>query len=97
VRRGKERDSEESSYHAESYADFVSLIVPVLRDFIPILLERWSEFANRPTLRSMEEDQRRLQNQIDLLEKRVQWLTIFQIISALFFFFLVVLLVLKVI
>ncbi|PKL34199.1 MAG: hypothetical protein CVV45_04350 [Spirochaetae bacterium HGW-Spirochaetae-10] len=93
----QEREDSEHYSNERSYADFVSLLLPLLRDFIPILLERWSEFADRPTMRSLEEENRRLRDQVDRLEKKVQWLTLFQIVTALFFLFLVILLALQVI
>lgn len=93
----QEREDSEHYSNERSYADFVSLLLPLLRDFIPILLERWSEFADRPTMRSLEEENQRLRDQVDRLEKKVQWLTLFQIVTALFFLFFVILVALQVI
>ncbi|MBW7857761.1 MAG: hypothetical protein H3C43_05610 [Leptonema sp. (in: Bacteria)] len=86
---------QESREYSTGYDDFISLILPILRDFLPILLDRWSEFTDRPTLKILEQENRYLRSRINRLEKRVQWLVMFQVVLAMFFLFLVILIALK--
>lgn len=89
----QQEDRQEKREHSGGKSgEVLSVLVPLLRDFVPILIERWSDLADRPTLRSLEEENRRLRDQIDGLEKKVQWLTVFQVVTGIFLLFLIVLL-----
>ncbi len=89
----QQEDRQENREHSYGKSgEVLSVLVPLLRDFVPILIERWSDLADRPTLRSLEEENRRLRDQIDGLEKKVQWLTVFQVVTGIFLLFLIVLL-----
>lgn len=75
--------------------DLLVALLPVLRDFVPVLLEKWSESADRPTLRGLEEEGRRLRQRMEQLERRSLWLSMFLVIQAVAFLFFVLLVALK--
>lgn len=89
-----DEDSQEKGGH--SAAELLGVILPLIKDFVPIFLEKLSEATDRPTLRGLEEENRYLWEKIERLERRAQWLAMFQVVQALFFIFFVVLVGLKI-
>lgn len=75
--------------------EILMAVLPMLRDFLPIFIEKWSESTDRPTLRGLEEEDRRLHDRIDHLERRSRWLAIFLVLQALAFLCFVLLVALK--
>ncbi|MCS7205923.1 MAG: hypothetical protein NZ853_09505 [Leptospiraceae bacterium] len=53
------------------------------------LWERYLEKKGYPTIRFLEEQNRKLQQKTDLLEKKIQWILIFVIIQTVFLVILV--------
>lgn len=95
VSRIEDNPANETEEYSTNFEDFMSLLMPIIRDFLPILLDRWSEFTDRPTLKIIEQENRYLRSRINRLEKKVQWLIMFQVVTAMFFLFLVILILLK--
>ena len=100
---GESRHSNSQEYNddrsrsASDLADLLSLLLPILRDFIPILLERWANVSNRPTMHSIEDENRRLKEKIEQLDRKLLWLSMFQVVTGLFFLLFVVLVAFKII
>lgn len=52
-------------------------LVPLLTDLIPLILDKWSDVHNRPSVRDLEERQSRMGRRIKKLSGQLNWHRIF--------------------
>ncbi|GIX41183.1 MAG: hypothetical protein KatS3mg129_0916 [Leptospiraceae bacterium] len=62
---------------------FIQLL-PLLRDLIPIFLERIAEIQGKPTLLKLQEENEKLKDNMLQIEKKMQWFLFFIIMQTIF-------------
>jgi hypothetical protein len=71
-------------------------ILPVLRDLIPLFLERLSEIYGKPTLQKLQKENEKLKEEINQIEKKLQWFLFFIIIQTLFIFIIFIYILIRI-
>jgi hypothetical protein len=70
-------------------------ILPLLRDIIPIFLERLAELQGKPTLKRLQQENEELRKEIQQLEKKFQWIFFFIIVQTFFIVIIFIYIIIK--
>lgn len=62
---------------------FIQLL-PLLRDLVPIFLERIAEIQGKPTLLKLQAENEKLKDNMIQIEKKMQWFLFFIIMQTIF-------------
>tara|TARA_B100001778_G_C18082379_1_gene403549 strand:+ start:122 stop:382 length:261 start_codon:yes stop_codon:yes gene_type:complete len=74
---------------------FLSLLVPVVTEVIPIFFQAWQHSQSGPAVDKLEEENLELSRRINDLERKTRWMQYFLIALGLFFSAFLILFVIK--
>ncbi len=70
-------------------------IFPILREVLPLIIEKYNEIQGKPTLKKLYEENEQLKNRIKNLEFKMKLFLIFVILQTIFIIFFIVFFIIK--